>query len=234
MVNDIAIVTGASKGIGRSIAKKLSQSGFFVLAIARNINELQSLIKEIYAADGQAEYSATDLQNDEQLHELSEKISEKKAKIGVLVHSAGVAKVGSVKTMSAAEWNETINTNLTVPFKLTQLCMPHLKENATIFFINSVAGRQTFQDWSAYCASKWGLKAFADSLRQELTGQSIKVTSVFPSSVDTPLQDNLPYEWDREKMLKADDVADAMIHCLAQSEHVQIKEIDLENLAGTF
>jgi NADP-dependent 3-hydroxy acid dehydrogenase YdfG len=78
------------------------------------------------------------------------------------------------------------------------------------------------------------LRALADTLRQELAPRGIKVTSIYPSSVDTPMQDQIPYDWDRSKMLKSDDVAEALVNCYQQPAHVQIKEIYLENLAGTF
>ena len=157
-----------------------------------------------------------------------------KTKIILLVHSAGIAKIGTVETMSFSDWQKTIDVNLSSPFFLSQKCIPHLSKNAHIFFVNSVAGNQTFSEWAAYCASKSGLRALADTLRQELAPGGIKVTSIYPSSVDTPMQDKIPYDWDRSKMLRPDDVAEALVNCYQRPAHVQIKDIHLENLAGTF
>ncbi len=231
---DLALITGASKGIGRSTAKVFAAAGLTVHAIGRNLEDLDSLQNEITREKGNCFFQSIDLMNDIQIEQITAQIKSTGSKIRVLVHNAGIAKVGKVKDMKTVDWRETIETNLNVPFILTHNLIPFLAKNAHIFFLNSIAGRQTFPEWSAYCASKWGLKALADSLRQELVGTNIKVTSVYPASVDTPMQDSLPYEWDRKKMLKDVDVAHAILTCFKQGDQVQIKELDLENLSGTF
>jgi NADP-dependent 3-hydroxy acid dehydrogenase YdfG len=234
VASEIALVTGASKGIGRSVALKLAETGLTVFATARNISELKSLQNEIEDQSGTCQFYSAELTDESKVDLMVKEIEKSEMKIGVLVHNAGIAKVGSVERMSLSEWKKTIDVNLTAPFMLTQKCIPQLIDKAHIFFINSVAGDQAFSEWSAYCASKWGLRAFADSLRQELAPRGVKVTSIYPSSVDTPMQDKIPYEWDRTKMLKSDEVADALIKCYQHPSHVQIKDIHLENLAGTF
>jgi len=232
--SDLALITGASRGIGRSTAKVFASSGLKVFAISRNLEDLSSLQKEIVKDSGQCIYQSTDLMIVEQIDQVVERMKSTGLKIAALVHNAGIAKVGQLKDIKPTDWRETIEINLIAPFILTHKLFPFLSDHCHIFFMNSVAGRQTFPEWSAYCASKWGLKALADVLRQELSGTGIKVTSVYPSSVDTGLHDQLPYEWDREKMLKDDDVAEAIIACFKQSSQVQVREIDLENLSGTF
>jgi NADP-dependent 3-hydroxy acid dehydrogenase YdfG len=234
MVSEFALVTGASKGIGRSVATKLAEIGTNIFATARNVSELKSLKKEIDNRSGTYKFYPAELTNERQLDLLVEEILKEKVKINLLVHSAGIANVGSVEKMPFSEWQQTIDVNLTIPFQLTQKCIPLLSENAHIFFVNSVAGSQTFSEWSAYCASKWGLRALADTLRQELAPRGVKVTSIYPSSVDTPMQDKIPYDWDRTKMLSPDDVAEALVNCYQQPAHVQIKDIHLENLDGIF
>jgi len=234
MESEIALVTGASKGIGRSIAKKLAATGLSVFATARNVAQLENLKKEIEETSGTCILHSTELTDESHLDQMLGEIQKAEFKIKVLVQNAGVALVGSVKEMPVADWQKTIDVNLSAPFMLTQKCIPHLSKSAHIFFVNSVAGIQTFADWSAYCASKWGLKALADSLRQELAPDGIRVTTIYPSSVDTPMQDKIPYDWDRDKMLSPDDVAEALVNCYKLPTHVQLKEIFLENLAGTF
>lgn len=234
MSSEIALVTGASKGIGRSVAKKLAEAGLPVFATARNISELQSLQKEIEDRSGTCVFYPAELTNETQLDLLVKEILKSDTKISLLVHSAGIAKVESVGKMAVSEWQKTMDINLTAPFMLTRKSIPLFGEGSHIFFVNSVAGYKTFSEWSAYCASKWGLRALADTLRQELAPRGIKITSIYPSSVDTQMQDQIPYDWDRSNMLKPDDVAEALVNCYQQPAHVQIKEIYLENLAGTF
>jgi NAD(P)-dependent dehydrogenase (short-subunit alcohol dehydrogenase family) len=136
--------------------------------------------------------------------------------------------------MTPAAWREVLETNLTVPFLLSRQCIPLMAEHSRIIFINSIGGKLAFPEWSAYCAAKHGLRALADVLRQEVAEKSIRVTSVFPASVDTPLQAELPYNWDRSKMLKAEDVARVIVDIFRQPEQVVIREVDLENPAGVF
>jgi NADP-dependent 3-hydroxy acid dehydrogenase YdfG len=229
-----ALITGASKGIGRSVALKLAETGLTIFATARNVSELKNLQKEIEDRSGTCHFYSAELTDEVQLDRMIEEITSLELEIKVLVQNAGIALVGGVEKMPFSDWQKTININLSAPFMITQKCIPLLGKESHIFFINSVAGYQTFPEWSAYCASKWGLRAFADSLRQELNPKGIKVTSVYPSSVDTPMQDKIPYDWDRDKMLKSDDIAETLISCYQQPAHVQIKDIHLENLAGTF
>jgi len=231
---ELALVTGASKGIGRSVAKNLAKVGLKIFATARNVSQLESLKKEIEDNSGTCRIFPAELTAENEINRLIKDILKEADKISLLIHCAGIAKTGTVEKMSFSEWQSTIDINLSSPFLLSQKCIPHLAANAHIFFLNSVAGNQTFPEWSAYCASKWGLRALADTLRQELVSQGVKVTSIFSSSVDTPMQDQLPYDWDRRKMLYPDDVAKALLNCYQQPAHVQIKDIHLENLAGTF
>jgi NADP-dependent 3-hydroxy acid dehydrogenase YdfG len=234
MGSEIALVTGASKGVGRSIAKRLAETGLTVFATARNVEQLQSLKKEIEEKSGTCIYYATELADESQIVEMVNEIFKEGLEIRVLVQNAGLAIVGPVKNMPLSAWRKTLDVNLTAPFLLTQKSIPILSKIAHLFFINSVAGNQAFADWSAYCASKFGLKALAESLRQELAPEGIKVTTIYPASIDTTMQDKIPYDWDRDKMLNPDDVAEALINCYKQPAHVQIKDIHLENLAGTF
>lgn len=230
----LAFVTGASKGIGRATALEAVNSGLDVIITGRNKDELSSLENEIIKSGQKCYNFSADLNNFDSIDNLSTKLNKLDRKISLLVHSAGIAKVGAVKDMNIEDWELNMKTNLTAPFLLTQNLLPLMDTKSHIIFINSVAGRQSFPEWSSYCASKVGLKAFADSLRAEVAADGIKVTTIFPASVDTPMQDSLPYDWDKSKMLQSKDVARAVIHCFSQPENVQIKELDIENNAGTF
>jgi len=230
----LVLTTGASKGIGRAIALEAARSGLDAIITGRNEDELKNLENEINQT-GQTCYNLpADINNIKEIESLTEKIKKQNYKISLLVHSAGVAKIGSIKEMNMEDWELNLKTNLTAPFMLTQKLLPLIESKGHIIFINSVAGRQSFPEWSSYCASKFGLKAFADSLRSEVAEDGIKVTTIYPASVDTPMQDALPYEWDKSKMLQARDVVRAVLHCYLQPEDVQIKELDIENNAGTF
>ncbi len=234
MPSNLAFITGASKGIGRATALEAASWGLDVFVTARNEEELKSLSKSIDEIGQKCYYKTVDLNNSSEVTNLISEVINLNRPISLMVHSAGVAKIGSVNNMTLADWQLNINTNLTAPFFLSSKLLHLIAENGHVFFINSVAGKQTFPDWSSYCASKFGLKAFADSFRQEVAPQGIKVTSIFPASVDTPMQDSIPYDWDRSKMLRVDDIARAIIFCYSQPDSVVIKDLEIENNAGTF
>ena len=234
MPDDIALVTGATKGVGRQIALRLAADGLFVLATGRNTDDMGRLQKEIKNEGGKCLTVPAELIDEAEVTRLVNQVEKLDGKLTILVHSAGIAKVGTVKDMDLHLWEQTLAINLTSPFLLTRKCLPLMGKGAHIFFINSVSGHETFPEWSAYSASKWGLRALADTLRKEVNGEGIKVTTIYPASVDTPMQENLPYDWDRTKMLKADDIARAVLNCYRQPADVQIKELVIENIAGTF
>jgi NADP-dependent 3-hydroxy acid dehydrogenase YdfG len=227
-----ALITGSTKGIGRATAMALSKAGLHIIATGRNTKELDTLKKEITAQNGTCDIFSLDLTNSDELSTLTDRIGTQS--LSLLVHCAGVALVGKIEEMNLNAWRNVLETNLTIPFILTQKCLPAMKPGSRIIFINSVGGKMAFPEWAAYCAAKHGLRALADVLRTEVAEKGIQVTSIFPTSVDTPMQAGLPYDWDRSKMLKAEDVARMIVNVYREPDNVVIKEIDLENPAGIF
>jgi NADP-dependent 3-hydroxy acid dehydrogenase YdfG len=234
MSDNSALVTGASTGIGRAIALALAAKDVHLVITARDAGRLKKVVNEINTKGGNSRYQIADLQDPDQIQELVDDIKKNNRKLDLMVHSAGVAYVGSCAEMPTGRWQETLQVNLTTPFLLTQKCLPLMPPGSQIIFINSVAGKNYFPEWAAYCASKAGLRAYADVLRQEVQSKGIRVTTIFPSSVDTSMHDRLPYNWDRQKMLQSEDVARAVLYCYQQPASVVIKEIDLENSSGVF
>jgi NADP-dependent 3-hydroxy acid dehydrogenase YdfG len=233
-MSKLALVTGATKGIGRASALQLAAANMHIIATGRNIPDLESLQQQISQNEGTCDIVPADLNDTKQLSLVIKKIKQTGFKLDALIHSAGLALVGNIASMEIANWEAVIKTNLSVPFYLTQQCLSLMDKGSHIIFINSVAGKLAFTEWAAYCASKAGLRTMADVLRQEVAKQGIRVTTIYPASVDTPMQKNLPYNWDTSKMLQPDDVARAVKYCVNQPDNVIIKELDLENPAGIF
>jgi NADP-dependent 3-hydroxy acid dehydrogenase YdfG len=233
-MSDLALITGASKGIGRATALKLAHEGVEILATGRNVPDLESLKDEVMGAGGKCQIHPAELNSESDLDVLFHEIKKSGKILKLLVHSAGVAKVGKVEEMKKTDWQDVIETNLSVPFYLTQRCLPLMENGSQIIFINSRAGKQTFSEWAAYCASKHGLRAMADVLRAEVSVKGIRVTTIYPASVDTPMQTALPYDWDTSKMMQPEDVARAVIDCFKQPANVIITDLELQNPAGIF
>lgn len=234
MDDKYALITGASKGIGRAVAIEAARAGLTVFAVGRNQNDLHRLQMETEGLAGECVTRSVDLLEQGQTEELISSIKQVTAHLSLVVHSAGIAKVGKIEDFKRSDWQLTMGINLYAPFLLTQSLMPVLKAGSHMFFINSIAGITVFPDWAAYSVSKHGLRALADTLRLEVGHRGVKVTSVFPASVATSMQDKLPYNWDKTKMLSAEQVAKAVLECYSQPQQVLIKNIDIENMAGVF
>lgn len=233
-VNKLAIITGASRGIGATISRVLSEKGMGVMLLARSAQALGEVASYIQSEGGYAIPLPADLSREEDLEQVVKYVDDFDGDLSVVVHNAGYASVGKVEEFKAEEWQKVLDINLTVPFRLTQKLLSRMKSGSHFIFVNSIAGKTTFPEWSAYSASKHGLKAFADTLRQEVRDKGIRVTTIYPSSVDTAMHYELPYDWDRSKMLKSADVAKAILYCIQQPSNISINELDLENISGTF
>ena len=229
-----AVISGAGRGIGRAISLALAKAGFSVFLLARSEDQLKAVADEIQAGGGNAAYLPLDLSRPQEIKKAGHLFRKHTEKIQLLVHNAGIARVGSLAEMELEDWQAVQDVNVREPLLLTQKLLPLMAKDGQIIFINSVAGKQSFAEWGAYCASKAALKALADTLRTEVQPQGIRITSIYPAAVDTPLQDTIPYDWDRTKMMRAEDVAQAVVYCTQQPQAVRINEIDLENNAGTF
>ncbi|MBD3223370.1 MAG: SDR family NAD(P)-dependent oxidoreductase [Caldithrix sp.] len=233
-ISKLAIITGASRGIGAAIARSLSENGFGVLLISRSQDNLNRISEYLQAEGGIAFTLTADVTRQDDLQKIDQFVKDSNLDLSVLIHNAGISKVGKIEAFAIEDWNQIIQSNLTAPFMLTRLLLPRMKKGNQVIFINSVAGRQSFPEWAAYNASKHGLRAFADTLREEVSERGIRVTSIFPAAVNTPLHDELNLGWDRKQMMQPADVANAVMYCIRQPSNIRINELDLSNMAGTF
>ncbi len=229
-----ALVTGASKGIGKATAQLLASKGLGVILVARREDALAQTARDIRDNGGQARWVAADLTRSEGVQTLRHFVQETNVPLKIVVFNAGMARIGKILQMPVEAWRELFELNVFSQVAVAQALVPLLKTPAHLVFVNSVAGQTVFPDWGAYAASKFALRAVADTLRLELADRNIKVTSVFPSSTDTPLHDALGLDWDRSKMLKPEAVAKAVWAALNADDDVLLKEISIESAKGLF
>jgi 3-oxoacyl-[acyl-carrier protein] reductase len=189
----IALVTGASQGIGRAVALELARAGALVAVAARNEARLAEVVAEIDAAGGQAAAFALDVASEESIKAGAKAVIERFAKVEILVNNAGITRDGLAMAMKRADWDDVLGTNLTGAFLLTQaLLRPMLKNRwGRIINISSVVGRTGQGGQVNYAASKAGLIGMTRSLAREVASRGITVNAVAPGYIETAMTSKL-------------------------------------------
>jgi len=185
----IALVTGASQGIGRAVALELARSGAVVGLAARNQAKLDEAAAEIKAAGGQAEVFAMDVASEEAIKAGARAVLDRFGKVEILVNNAGITRDGLMLRMKRADWDDVISSNLTGTFLLTQaLLAPMLKNRwGRIVNLSSVVGRTGQAGQVNYAASKAGLIGLTRSMAREVASRGITVNAVAPGYIETPM-----------------------------------------------
>ncbi len=199
----IAIVTGASRGIGRGIALALAEAGATVVCAARDLAKLEAVVAEIAAAGGKANAHVVDVSLRESIEALISATVTAHGRIDVLVNNAGITRDGLLLRMKPADWDEVMATNLTSVFISTQAVMkPMLKQRAgSIINIGSVVGLTGNAGQANYAAAKAGLIGFSKSVAREVASRGIRVNVVTPGFIETDMTNAMP-EAAKQAMLK--------------------------------
>ena len=214
----IVVITGATSGIGLSSARLLSSNGFSVYLVARRQEALSEAIQTCRSLGAKdVDGGVYDLVDDASLQQLADTLKSKS--IRAIIHSAGVCDLGTVENTSAEVLDRNWAVNLRAPYIITSKLMSNLKDTSgQVLFINSGAGQKAKAGWSAYAASKHGLKALADSLRDEVGHLGIRVTSIFPGRTATPMQIRVreieQKDYVAESYVRPDDVALVVLQIL--------------------
>ena len=204
MKGRVAFVTGASQGIGRACALDLARAGARVVVGARQEDKLASLVDEIRAAGGSADAVPLDVASRDSVKEAFSQARELAERVDVLVNNAGVARDGLAMRMSAENWDQVLNTNLSGAFACIQAVLPPMMKArwGRIINISSVVGESGNAGQANYAASKAGLVGMTKSLAQELAPRNITVNAVAPGFIETAMTDALGDKV-KEKLLEA-------------------------------
>ena len=185
----IALVTGASQGIGRACARALAQAGATVALAARNEAKLAEVQAEIEASGGKAAAFAIDVASEESIKAGAKSVLERFGKVEILVNNAGITRDGLVLRMKRPDWDAVLSTNLTGAFLLTQALLSAMLKNrwGRVINITSVVGRTGQAGQVNYAASKAGLIGMTRSLAREVASRGVTVNAVAPGYIETPM-----------------------------------------------
>lgn len=229
LAGKVAIVTGASSGIGLSVAQKMCWAGAKVALVARTRSKLEEVAASL-GADRAAAFPL-DVADLGALAGLPAAVVERFGGLDVLVNNAGLNHRGALADVTAQQAADVITVNLTAPIFLTRACLPHLRSGGAIVNVASLAGMVPVHHEGAYSASKAGLRAFSRVLAEELAERGVHVGSVCPGPVDTPFFGDVSAVPDlvfSQPMSTADEVADAVLDCIARGT----PEIALPAMSG--
>lgn len=243
-MTSVAIVTGASSGIGAATARRLAAEGFHVLAAARRTDRLTELVAEIEAAGGRATAVACDVTSDESVAALAEAGQAAPGPVTLLVNNAGGARgLDPVESGSVDDWQWMYDVNVLGTLRVTQALLPALEASGagTIVVVSSTAGFTVYEGGGGYTAAKHAQTAIAGTLRLELSGRPVRVIEIDPGMVKTEEFSLVRFGGDAERAaavyagvpepLVAEDVADCVAWCATRPHHVNVDRLVVRPLA---
>ena len=237
MIKDkVAIITGASSGIGYATALALSKAGAKVAVGARRTDKLEQLENEIKKNGGDVLSQKLDVTQRTDCDGIVKQTIKKWGVVDILVNNAGLMPLSFVKNLKIDEWDQMIDVNIKGVLYCTAAVLPHMREakSGHIINISSVAGRIVFPAGSVYCATKHAVTAFSEGLRQELSPRNnIRVTTIEPGVDSTELTNTITDESlekfveasKKMEALKADDIASAIVFAIDAPNHVSVNEV---------
>ena len=236
----VALVTGASSGIGEATARALAAQGAAVAVVARRGERLRSLAAEIGRGGGTAHPIEADITDPAQPAAVVAEAVDRLGRLDTVVNNAGVMLLGPIVDAPADEWDRMFDLNVTALMRVAHAALPHLlkaaesdpRRVADIVNVSSVAGRRTGVGGGVYQLTKHGVGAFSESLRQEVTQRHVRVSLMEPGAVDTELTQHLRPEIRDQLMsgradepLRAEDIADAIAYIVTRPRHMAVNEL---------
>jgi NADP-dependent 3-hydroxy acid dehydrogenase YdfG len=238
----VALVTGASSGIGEATAVALAEQGASVVLVARRRERLDALAARIGEAGGTTLVLDTDVTVEAKARDAVRRTVDELGRLDVLINNAGVMLLGRVEGADVSQWRQMLDINVTALMILTHAALPHLlaaaeqqpRQLADIVNISSVAGRVARQGSAAYNASKWAVNAFSEALRQEVTGRHVRVGLVEPGAVDTELASHntdpeviarMQQRFGSLERMTAEDIAEVILFMVTRPRRVALNEV---------
>jgi NADP-dependent 3-hydroxy acid dehydrogenase YdfG len=241
LAGTVAMITGASSGIGAATAESLAALGASVALVARRTDRLEELAARLRADGATALVITADVTTQTEAERAVERTVSELGRLDTLVNNAGVMLLGPVVDAPIEEWDRMVRINLLGLFYCSRAALPHLlraaaespRTVADLVNISSVAGRETRNGSGVYNATKHGVGAFSDALRKEVTTRHLRVSLVEPGAVDTELSSHnrpevlagLRQRFAAIERLRAEDIADAITYIVTRPRHVAINEV---------
>jgi NADP-dependent 3-hydroxy acid dehydrogenase YdfG len=234
LAGQVAVVTGAGRGIGRAVAERLGREGAAVALAARSAAELEAAARDIVQAGGRALPVPTDVRQEAAVGGLVQRTLGEWGRIDVLVNAAGLATFAPVTDAKLDDWDQMLAVNLRGAVVCCRAVLPAMiaRRRGTIVNVGSVVTSRVLTGSAGYTASKYGLLGFSRVLAEEMRAQGVRVGVLSAGATDTPLWDAMPGAPARERMLRPDQVAEAALLMAALDANATLEEVTLLPAGG--
>ena len=235
LAGKIAIITGASRGIGRAICLALANEGATVILAARSIDKLKETADEVVRIGGKPEIIVTDLAEEGSIKNLIQVTNKNFGKLDILVNNAGVTHSAKLEQTSTQDWDKLFQVNTRAPFILCKEALPLLSEAEAAYIINiaSVVGVKGYPLQSAYTASKHALRGMTISLAEELKGSNIRVHLLCPGGVDTNMVQRVRPDIKKDELIGADEIAELVLYLVTHKGNAVIDELHIRRASSS-
>lgn len=235
LAGKVALVTGASRGIGRAISIALARETATVVLAARSGEKLKDTAKLVTQAGGKAEIVVTDLADEQAIKNLVKVTAERFARLDILVNNAGVTHSAALQETKTADWDRCFQVNARAPFILCREALPLLKKAESAYIINiaSVVGVKGYPLQSAYTASKHALRGMTISLAEELKASNIRVHLLCPGGVDTELVQKVRPDIKKQDLIQPDEIAELVLYLVTHKGNAVIDELHIRRAASS-
>ena len=233
----LALITGATKGIGRSTAQTFAKAGWNLVLLGRDILKLQDLKNQLSNTGVQINIMAFDLSQSDKVDEYLNQCIKSYGCPTVVINNAGFAFNGELVSMPLDKWQEIMQVNLTSVFQICSCIVPLMRtKGGLIINVSSHAANNAFPNWGAYCVSKAALASFTKCLREEERKNSIRACTITLGSVNTPLWDSefVNSDFNKDSMLSSDSVSETILFIAEQPTSQLIEDLTLMPATGAF
>ncbi|MHC4694155.1 MAG: SDR family oxidoreductase [Planctomycetota bacterium] len=235
LAEKVAIVTGASRGIGKAISLALAKEAATVVLAARAIDKMNETAKLITAAGGKAQIIPTELTDENSIKNLVKATGERFGRLDILINNAGVTHSAKLQETLTEDLDRCFNINARAPFILCREALPLLNKAEAAYIINiaSVVGVKAYPLQSAYTASKHALRGMTMALAEETRGTNIRVHLLCPGGVDTELVQNVRPDIKKQDLMQPEEIAELVLYLLTHRGNAVVDELHIRRAAST-
>ncbi len=235
LIGKVAIVTGASRGIGKAISIELAKEAATVVLAARAIDKMNETAKLVTAAGGKAQIIPTELTDEFSIKNLVKATGERFGRLDILINNAGITHSAKLEETLTQDLDRCLNINARAPFILCREALPLLKKAEAAYIINiaSVVGVKAYPLQSAYTASKHALRGMTMALAEEMRGTNIRVHLLCPGGVDTELVTKVRPDIKKHDLMQPEEIAELVLYLLTHKGNAVVDELHIRRAAST-